>query len=207
MAPFVSTNEYISLCPMRGQPRDYAEIYRSRTWAYSDKPDPELIRALVGFPRGRAIDLGGGQGRHALALAALGFDVVLVDSVAEGLHQASVAADERGLPLEVVQSDAAHYEPDGEVDLIVGALLFHLIAERTAKRIASRLGESLRRRGIFYMSLPGYNRDTVGFLRELVGAAGCNEDWIVKHLVTRKERPRLQVARRNESRALGRKVH
>jgi trans-aconitate methyltransferase len=191
---------------MRGQQRDYAEIYRSRTWAYSDKPDPELIKALIGFPRGRAIDLGGGQGRHALALAALGFDVVLVDSVAEGLHQASAAADERGLPMEVVQSDAAHYEPEGQVDLIVAGLLFHLIAERTAKRIAAKLGESLRRRGLFYLSIPGYSKDTVAYLQALIEAAGCSEQWMAKHLVTRKERPRLQVPRRNESRALGRKA-
>lgn len=190
---------------MKGQPRDYAEIYRSRTWAYSDKPDQELIKALVGFPRGRAVDLGGGQGRHALALAALGFNVVLVDSVAEGLHQASAAADERGLPLEVVQADAAHYEPDGEIDLIVGALLFHLIAERTGKRIAARLGESLGRRGLFYLSLPGYSKEIVAYLQSLIEAAGCHVQWTVKHLVTRKERPRLQVPRRNESRALGRK--
>jgi trans-aconitate methyltransferase len=190
---------------MRVLSRDYAEIYRSRTWAYSDKPDPELIKALTGFPRGRAIDLGGGQGRHALALAALGFDVVLVDSVAEGLHQASAAADERGLPLEVVQSDAAHYEPDGEVDLIVAALLFHLIAERTAKRIVAKLSESLHRRGLFYLSVPGYSKETVAYVHSLIEAAGCNEQWTVKHLVTRKERPRLQVPRRNESRSLGRK--
>jgi trans-aconitate methyltransferase len=190
---------------MKREQRDYAEIYRSRTWAYSDKPDPELIRAMVGFPRGRAVDLGGGQGRHALALAALGFHVVLVDSVAEGLHQASAAADERGLPIEVIQSDAADYAPGGEIDLLVAALMFHLLPRRKGLKIAERLGESLRPGSMAYFSVPGYTKETVSFLQELIAAAGCQEQWVVKHLVTKKERPRLQVPRRNEARALGRK--
>jgi 2-polyprenyl-3-methyl-5-hydroxy-6-metoxy-1,4-benzoquinol methylase len=190
---------------MKREQRDYAEIYRSRTWAYSDKPDPELIKALVGFPRGRAVDLGGGQGRHAIALAALGFDVVLVDSVVEGLHQASATADERGLTVDVVHSDAADYESNEKVDLIVAALLFHIVPKRKSLRIAERCGQRLRPGGLIYISLPGYTTETVSFVRELLNASGCREEWLVKHLVTKKERPRLQVSRRNEVRALGRK--
>lgn len=191
---------------MKREQRDYAEIYRSRTWAYSDKPDPELIRALVGFPRGRAVDLGGGQGRHALALAALGFHVVLVDSVAEGLHQASAAADERGLPIEVIHADATEYTPGGDIDLVVAALLFHLLSRGKSLKIAERLGQSLKPGGMAYFSVPGYSKENVAFLQELIAAAGCREEWVVKHLVTKKERPRLQVSRRNEARALGRKL-
>jgi 2-polyprenyl-3-methyl-5-hydroxy-6-metoxy-1,4-benzoquinol methylase len=191
---------------MKREQRDYAEIYRSRSWAYSDKPDPELIRALVGIPRGRAVDLGGGQGRHALALAALGFNVALVDSVAEGLHQASAAADERGLPIEVIQSDAADYAPGGGIDLLVAALLFHLLSRRKSLKIAERVGQSLRPGGMVYVSVPGYTKETVSYLEELIDAAGCQKQWVVKHLVTKKERPRLQVSRRNEARALGRKL-
>lgn len=204
-----------SRCPRTGQAldsgsmgvirRDYGEIYRSRTWAYSDKPDPELIRALAGHPRGRAIDLGGGQGRHALALAALGFDVVLVDSAVEGLHQASDAAAERGLVLHIQHADAAKYQPEKGVQLIVAALFFHIPAHRTSLQIAERIGEALAPRGLFYFSMPGYHKENQAFAEEILDRSGCKTEWIVKHLVTKMERPRLSVPRRNETRALGRK--
>ncbi|MGH2813079.1 MAG: class I SAM-dependent methyltransferase [Actinomycetota bacterium] len=190
---------------MRPEKRDYAEIYRTRTWAYSDKPDPELIRALAGIPRGRAVDLGGGQGRHALTLSALGFDAVLVDSVVEGLHQATAAADERGLPLHTVHSDALHYEPDRKAVLVVAALLFHLPSPKKSVQICRNIGEWLEPGGLFYLSIPGFTREIEEFVRKLIEAAGCREQWVVKHLVTKRERPRLPVSRRNETRALGRR--
>lgn len=189
---------------MKSPGRDYAEVYRSRTWAYGDKPDPEFIKALVRTERGRAVDLAGGQGRHALALSALGFDVTLVDSIAEGLHQAAAAADERGLPIHIVHSDASKYQPDGGQRVIVASLFFHIPARRTALKIAERLGGALAPAGLLYLSLPGYNKENTELARSVLEAAGCREEWLLKHLVTRKERPMLSVSRRNETRALGR---
>lgn len=190
---------------MKGETRDYAEIYRSRTWAFGDKPDPELIKALVGLPRGRALDLGGGQGRHALALSALGFEVVLVDAVAEGLHQAAAIAEERGLPLHVLHTDALKYEPEPELVLVVAALFFHLPARRTAIKAAERIGRALAPGGLFYLSVPRYDRERQTLAQEIMEAAGCKELWMVKHLVTKRERPVLTAPRRNETRALGRR--
>lgn len=190
---------------MNRLPRDYDEIYRERTWAYSDKPDTELIHVLTGEPRGKAIDLGGGQGRHALSLAALGYDVTLVDSAAEGLHQAATAGQERGLQIEIVHADAARYSLEPELALVVAALMFHVPARSKSLRMAARIGEALRPGGLLYISVPGFNAETEDLVGALLNAAGCNQEWIVKHLVTRKERPRLQVPRRNELRTLGRK--
>lgn len=183
--------------------RDYEEIYRARIWAYGDKPDPEFIRALTNVPRGIALDIAGGQGRHALALAALGFDVTLVDAAPAGLHQAAVAAGEKGLAVHLVQSDLAKYEPVRDAIVICAALFFHIPARKTSLKVAERLGQALKRKGLLYLSMPGYTAETSAFAMELIAAAGLKEEWIVKHLVTRKERPRLPVPRRNETRALG----
>lgn len=182
--------------------RDYDEVYRSRSWAYSDRPDPELIRALVGKPRGKALDLGGGQGRHALALSALGYDVTIVDSAATGLHQAAEAAEEKSLPIHCFHSDASKYEPDGSLEVVVAALFFHIPAHKTSLKIAERAGASLNDGGVFYVSIPGYSRETHSFAEELIAAAGCRAFNVEKHLVTKKERPRLPVPRRNETRAV-----
>lgn len=181
----------------------YDEVYRDRAWAYGDKPDSELIKSLVDVPRGRALDLGAGQGRHALALSALGFDVIVVDNSAEGLHQAAAASAERGLSIHVHRADAAKYEPEGEFQVIVAALLFHLPSRRTALQTAKRMGASLASGGRFYLSLPGFTKETEGLARDLMAEAGCHQEWVTKKLVTKRDRPRLGVPRRNETRALG----
>lgn len=184
---------------------NYEDIYKHRTWAYSDKPDPELIRALVGVPRGKAVDIGGGQGRHALALAALGFEVLLVDSAQTGLHQASQAAIEKGLNLHVLNVDLGKWEPEEPFGVAVGSLLFHIPPKKVSLRIAQRVGQSLEPGGLFYFSFPGYDKETQALAEEVIEAASCKPLWIQKHLVTKKERPRLQVSRRNETRALATK--
>ncbi|MCA1839163.1 MAG: methyltransferase domain-containing protein [Actinobacteria bacterium] len=185
---------------------DYQAIYVSEPWAYGDKPDPELIKALEGVPRGRALDLGGGQGRHALALAELGFQVSVVDSAAAGLHQVSEAASLRSLSVHTVQEDAATYEPDPGLVVVVAALFFHIPAHKTSLNIAMNVGSALEQGGLLYVSVPGFSDDTCALVREVIQAAECKEEWLVKHLVTKSERPRLPVPRRNETRALAIKV-
>lgn len=183
--------------------RSYDDLYRDRTWAYGDKPDTEFIKALIGSPRGKALDVGGGQGRHSLALSALGYDVTMIDTSAEGLHQAATVAEERSLPLHVVQSDLHHFEADHEYQVIVAALFFHQIAPRTALQLAKRLGTMLASDGFLYLSLPRFNKETELFANDLIDEAACRKEWIVKHLVTKKDRPKLGVPRRNETLAFG----
>jgi SAM-dependent methyltransferase len=182
---------------------DYDELYRNRTWAYGDKPDIELIKSLVGHPRGKALDVGGGQGRHALALSALGFEVTLVDIAHEGLRQAAEASQEKSLPIHLVQSDASKLDLDEEFQVIICALLFHSMNRRSALDLAKRLGSALASGALFYVSLPGFNSESQELARVLIEQAGCGEEWLIKKLVTKKDRPKLQVPRRNETMALG----
>jgi SAM-dependent methyltransferase len=56
-------------------------------------------------PRGRALDLACGGGRHALAAAALGFRVTAVDYARPALAQLRAAAAARGLAVDVVVAD------------------------------------------------------------------------------------------------------
>ena len=75
---------------------------------------------------GRALDVAGGSGRHALWLAARGWDVTLVDLAEEGLALAAAAAEEAGLPLRILQRDVEKDGlPAGRFDLIVCTHYLH----------------------------------------------------------------------------------
>ena len=66
--------------------------YRPRTW-----PSPFLEAWLDRLPKGRALDLGCGAGRHALRLAEAGHQVEAIDISASAIQMARTEAEHRGL--------------------------------------------------------------------------------------------------------------
>ncbi len=88
---------------------------------------PTVLDAVGGGPEAadldRAVDLAAGPGRHALALARLGWRVTAVDFSAVGIGQGierARAADPDGRVAWVV-ADVADWHPDGPVDLVLAA--------------------------------------------------------------------------------------
>jgi tellurite methyltransferase len=63
------------------------------------EPDPFVIEVCAGLAPGRALDLAGGAGRHALWLARHGWDATLADVSDEGLAIAGKRAEEARLTL------------------------------------------------------------------------------------------------------------
>lgn len=85
---------------------DTAHEHWDRNWQTEEgragwtAPDPlALSVAEARFASGarKALDVGAGVGRHALALARLGYDVVALDASAAGLEQIAQAASADGL--------------------------------------------------------------------------------------------------------------
>ena len=72
----------------------------------TDEPNPFLLESLQRLPRtGRALDVAGGAGRHAVCLARHGLDVTVVDVSPVGLAAALAAAVREGLVLETGELD------------------------------------------------------------------------------------------------------
>ncbi len=74
--------------------------------AQSLEPDPLLIEACSHLPPGRALDLAGGAGRHALWLAQHGWKATLADVSDEGLAIAAKRATDAGVLLDTRRESA-----------------------------------------------------------------------------------------------------
>jgi SAM-dependent methyltransferase len=85
----------------------YAES--DRLWS----PDPNAtVAELVGaLPVGRVLDVGAGEGRHAVWLSALGWEVTAVDFSAVGIDKGRREAAARGIEVEWVVADAREWSP------------------------------------------------------------------------------------------------
>jgi SAM-dependent methyltransferase len=89
-------------------------------------PNALVAEAVAPLPIGRAVDLGAGEGRHALWLAREGWSVQAVDFSSEGLAVGRAAAVAHGISVEWIVADAAAWAPDQPADLVLLAYL-HLL--------------------------------------------------------------------------------
>ena len=78
---------------------------------WSDEPNALAATLLADVPPGRALDLAAGEGRMALRLASLGWQVTALDFSAVGLARGRARAEERALSVDWRVADATSGDP------------------------------------------------------------------------------------------------
>lgn len=86
------------------------ERYAESDYAYGTAPNDFLREQAGRIPAGPVLCLAEGEGRNAVWLAEQGYDVTAVDQSAVGLAKARRLAAERGVRIETLRSDLAHYQ-------------------------------------------------------------------------------------------------
>ncbi len=87
----------------------FNEIFRNGT-GFDKEPNQLLVDTVAKLKPGAALDVGMGQGRNALYLAAHGWRVTGVDLSEEGVRAAREAAAARHLQLDAVNADLETYD-------------------------------------------------------------------------------------------------
>jgi SAM-dependent methyltransferase len=110
---------------MTDRQRMWDERYAASDRVWSAGPNAEVERIVSPWPPGRALDLGAGEGRHAIWLASLGWRVTAVDFSAVGLGKGEAEAVRRGLAIDWAVADARSWQPSPGVlyDLVLVAYL------------------------------------------------------------------------------------
>lgn len=99
--------------------------YSSGEYVWSEGPNAEVERIVATWPPGRALDLGAGEGRHAIWLASLGWQVTAVDFSRAGIDRGRGRAEEEGLDVDWRVADATVWQPgeDAAYDLVLVSYL------------------------------------------------------------------------------------
>lgn len=118
---------------------DWDARYAASDAVWSLEPNAWVARILADLDPGIAVDLGAGEGRNALWLASLGWEVTAVDFSGVGLETGARRAAELGLDIEWVTADATTWVSPQQVDLVVIAYL-QLPAEQLALAIGNATG-------------------------------------------------------------------
>jgi ubiquinone/menaquinone biosynthesis C-methylase UbiE len=116
---------------------DWDERYAERQ-QWSSEPNALIAELLAGLPPGQAVDLAAGEGRHALWLAGLGWQVTAVDFSAVGLGRG--AAQHGAERVTWVTADVTTWTaPPASTDLVVVAYL-HLPEPDTVDVLTRAVG-------------------------------------------------------------------
>lgn len=107
---------------MRSQ--DWDAKFAASEALFTDRPNVIVVEEVSGLPKGRALDLGAGQGRNAVWLAEQGWQVTAVDFSPVGLARGRERAAARGVEVGWVLSDVLDWRPGSqEFDLVLVSYL------------------------------------------------------------------------------------
>jgi tellurite methyltransferase len=107
------------------------------------KPNKTVERIAARLPSGiKALDMGCGEGRNALYLAGLGFQVSAFDVSPMGIKKLQTMAAERGLNIDSSIEDMREYSFPHKFDLIVCMGCLHLIKRKEWQALIKRMKEA-----------------------------------------------------------------
>ena len=113
----------------------YDEYYQTEN--LFGEPYPELIDFFTKkVKNSKVLDLGCGQGRDAIALAELGFDVTGIDYSQVGIDQMNEIAKAKKIALKGLVADIFLFDDFGDYDVVLLNSMFHFAKNDKAKEIA-----------------------------------------------------------------------
>lgn len=99
--------------------QDWDERYSTKELVWTGRANQFVEQNLADLKPGSAIDLGAGEGRNSVWLAARGWDVTAVDFSQVGLDKAVQLAADNNVQIKVECADATSYQSADPVDLVI----------------------------------------------------------------------------------------
>lgn len=169
--------------------------FGEQEFAYGKEPNDFLASINFADSSGKVMCLAEGQGRNAVYLAGLGFEVTALDLSDVGLQRAHELAEERGVSIQTVVADLSTFEIEpGSQDGIV--MIFGHTPPIIRKHVHLEIISGLKSGGFLVME--GYGKDQLKYktggppmepllysLAELMEDFGQDFEWEIAHEIER----------------------
>jgi 2-polyprenyl-3-methyl-5-hydroxy-6-metoxy-1,4-benzoquinol methylase len=133
--------------------QQWDDLYTEAECLWGLAPDWELKTFVSAIPKGRALDLGIGEGRNALYLAHNGFEVEGIDISEEAVQRCSALAAKHGLP---VRAQAANLKESGVTEgaytCIVCSYVLPFLKRSEAEALIGQMKVGLAEGGVVFVA-------------------------------------------------------
>ena len=165
---------------------DWDQRYSQPNLLWSATPNRFLVDEAAELPPGRALDLACGEGRNALWLAELGWQVTAVDYSSVAIAKARDLAASVGAEIDFVCSDLLDYTPEDRAYELVLVLYLQLPAEQR-RLVLSRAEAAVATGGTFLL----IGHDLVNLTDGVGGPSEPNVLYTPEQIV--RELPELEI--------------
>lgn len=126
------------------------ERFSTEQYVYGKKPNEFVVEVVQDLSRGKVLCIAEGEGRNAVYLASLGFDVTAWDYAQAGLDKTKQLADEKGVDVKTELRDLAEVDWEEEQwDAIVH--IFGHFPENVMEQTLAGIKKALKPGG-YYLS-------------------------------------------------------
>jgi len=125
--------------------------YKNRKCYWGLKPNPTLKKNIYLIPKGKALDIGAGEGRNSIFLAKNGFEVEAIDKNPQGLKKCQIFADEHKLSIKTTTIDIRKfYFKTNKYSLIISITALDFLKKSEIETIIKKIKKSLIEKGFIF---------------------------------------------------------
>ena len=136
------------------------ERFAKEGFAYGSQENKFLRDSVHYLQKGQILSLGEGEGRNAVYLASLGFDVTAIDYSDVGLEKTQKRAKEANVTIHTIQADLTNYDFGNACWQGIVSIYFHIHKDQRSK-IHRGCVDALAPKGTFL--LESYSTDQLKF--------------------------------------------
>lgn len=136
-----------------GLGKRWDELYKETECVWGLEPDCELKAFLKVIPKGKALDLGVGEGRNAFYLARNGFEVEGIDVSQEAVKRCNALAAEQGLTVQAKVVDLKEFHiAEGSYTCVICSYVLPFFKRSEAEAIIKQIKAGLADGGVAFVA-------------------------------------------------------
>ena len=166
---------------------NYNQLYSDNEITFGGGKAEYIVRDVLKYKKeGSVLEIGAGEGRNSLFLAAQGFDVEAIDISDKGIGKLQKTAEKQGLKIKTEVIDIRSSFPDKNYDIIASTFVLHHLLRQEGLAVIGQIKDqtnpgginviaSFTKEGDFYNDNPNTDKFylDIGELKELY------KDWEV----------------------------
>ena len=140
--------------------------YKENKCYWGLKPDPTLEKYINDIPKGKALDIGAGEGRNSLFLAKNGFKVEAIDKIPAGLKKIEKAAKKHNLSIKTTLCDVKNFKFKKGYSLIISTASIDFLKKSEIDAVLDKIKQSLQPKGFVFLSVFSTNDISFKLIKE-----------------------------------------